>query len=193
MTPLRKPVSWTAIRPQGALLALLGMLTLAVVALIAVAVFGATKYQWAQERLASLEPRYARLLGLEKGAGQLTQALAAAQTQLAQCCYAEDKDATQAGNDAQQRLRGIFTSAGMQIISSQVMPPKDEDGFDRIPIAMRLEGELIGLQSALIGLQRQSPELWVDSLAIQTIGAVLPTQPQRLGVQLTISVLRRRT
>ncbi len=193
MTRRMMRIPWAAARPQGAFLALLGMTALVLIALLAAIAYGATKYQWAQERLASLEPRYARLLGLEKGGSQLAQALASAQAQLAQCCYAEDRDATQAGNDAQQRLRSIFTSAGMQIISTQVMPPKDEDGFDRIPIAIRLEGELIGLQSALVGLQRQSPEFWVDSLAIQTIGAVLATQPQRLGVQLTISVLRRRT
>jgi general secretion pathway protein M len=80
----------------------------------------------------------------------------------------------------------------MQIISSQVLPSKEEEGFDRVPIALRVEGELMALQGALVGLNGQSPEFWVDSLAVQTIGAVLATQPQRLGVQFTISVLRRR-
>lgn len=57
---------------------------------------------------------------------------------LTQYAYPGSMEVTQAGNDAQQRVRGIFIQAGLDLVSSQVLPPKIRKQFDRIPLTVRL-------------------------------------------------------
>ena len=80
-------------------------ITLAALALplAGVTVYVYQKHQWAQNRLSELEPRYARLLGMEAGSERLAQARERAQAQLAQYIYPQDQDANQTGNDVHQR------------------------------------------------------------------------------------------
>lgn len=148
------------------------------------------KHRWAQDRLAELEPRYARLLGMEASQGELEKTAAQARALLTQYAYPASQDVSQAGNDAQQRIRNIFSAAGLEIVSSQVLAPKPEKTFDRIPLSVRAEGQLLALQSALVGLSSQSPAILIEGFNVQTIGAVRADRPQRLGVQFNLSVLR---
>ena len=148
------------------------------------------KHRWAQDRMAELEPRYARLLGIEANQAELLKTAAQARTLLTQYAYPPSQDVSQAGNDAQQRIRNIFSAAGLDIVSSQVLAPKAEKAFDRIPLSVRAEGQLLALQSALVGLSSQSPAILIEGLNVQTVGAVRADKPQRLGVQFSLSVLR---
>lgn len=150
------------------------------------------KHQWAQSRLAELEPRYARLQGLQESAQDLAKANAQARALLSQYVYAADQDASQVGNSAQQRIRDIFTAAGLQIVSSQVLASKAEKGVDKIPLSVRTEGELLALQSALAVLSSQTPAIIVNGLNVQTQGSVKADTPQRLASQFDLFVLRAR-
>ncbi len=152
----------------------------------------AQKHQWAQARLAELEPRYARLQGLEQQRADLEATLARAQAARAQYVYPAGQDATQAGNEAQQRVRDIFSGAGLQVISSQVLPPKAEKGFDRIPLTVRTEGELLALQSALAVLSSQAPVIVIDELEVQ-VRSNPPNAEPHLAAQFNLSVLRERS
>ena len=158
--------------------------------LIAIGLFVYGKHQWVEQRMDELEPRYARLAGLAAGRDELEKAEAAAAARLAEYAYPASAGLTQAGNDAQQRIRTIFTEAGLQLVSSQVLPAKDEKQFDRIPLTIRLEGDLKSLQAALLALSRQSPAILLDGLNVQTIGVVKAETAQRLGTQFSLSVLR---
>ena len=148
------------------------------------------KHRWAQDRIAELEPRYARLLGMEAKGEELKKSANQAQELLARHVYPASQDVSQAGNDAQQRIRNIFTAAGLDIVSSQVLAPKSEKSFDRILLSVRAEGPLLALQSALVGLSGQSPAILIDGFSVQTVGAVRADRPQRLGAQFNFSVLR---
>jgi general secretion pathway protein M len=152
-----------------------------------------SKYQWAETALADLEPRYARLLGLEASGAELDQALAQSAALLARQVYPASQDVSQAGNDAQQRIRNIATRAGLSIVSSQVLPAKAEKQFDRIPLTVRVEGELPALQAALVVLAGESPAINFETLSAQTIGAVKPEVPQRLNVQFNLFILRAKS
>lgn len=154
------------------------------------------KHQWAKERLAELEPRYSRLLGLEAQGTELADVLARAQAARVKYVYSAAQDATQAGNAAQQQVRDIFSSAGLQVISSQVLPPKAEKGFDRIPLAVRTEGEWLAVQSALAVLSSQVPIIIIDELDLQVqggLGHADAKQAPRLAAQFSLSVLRERS
>ena len=159
---------------------------------------GAGLYVWVhhqslESHLADLEPRYARLAGLLERQEELKAKVVHATEQLNRITYPATQDKTQAGNEAQQRIRGIFAESKLDIISIQVLPPaKEETQFDRIPINLRVEGDLAGIQNALLKLAQQSPLVLVDSMSIQTIGAVRPASIQRLGGQFSLSVLRVR-
>lgn len=151
------------------------------------------KHRWAQERMDELAPRYARLLGLEGAQERLTQIEAEAGRLLLQYTYPAAQDVAQTGNDAQQRVRSIFTNAGLEIVSSQVLPAKAEKYFDRISLVVRLEGNLPSLQSAMTVLSEQSPAIIVDGFTVQTIGSVKAETLQRLGIQFNLTVLRQRS
>jgi len=168
----------------------------AVVLLALMAVWGGTftwdAYRKAQGRMGELEPRYARLQGIRAKSKDLESTDANAAALLAQLAYPPTLEVTQAGNDAQQRLRTIFIGAGLEVMSSQVLPAKIEKEFDRIPLSVRLEGELLGLQSALAVLSSETPAIFVEGFSVQAIGAIRPDKAQRLGSQFSMYVLRIR-
>jgi general secretion pathway protein M len=154
----------------------------------------ALRHQQAQTTLNDLEPRYARLLGLVERQPELQQLSAQASSQITQLAYPASQDLTQAGNDAQQRIRSLFADSKLEVASIQVLPPGKEEGpFDRIQISLRVEGELVGIQNALSILATQSPRVVVDTMALQTIGAVKPASIQRLGGEFSFSVWRVRS
>ncbi len=153
------------------------------------------KHAWGQDRLAQIEPRYARLLGLESQRSELEAARLRATELRTQYVYPAASDGTQTGNQAQQKVRDLFSSAGLQVITSQVLPPKEEKGFDRIPLVLRAEGEMLGLQSALAVLGAQQPIIVINELDVQVLGGLAninPKLPPRLSAQFTLSVLRER-
>jgi general secretion pathway protein M len=151
------------------------------------------KHQSLQLHLTDLEARYARMSGLVQRRPDIQAIEAQTRQQLAIGAYAASKDATQAANDAQQRIRNLFTENRLEVISIQALPAKEQSGFDNIPITLRVEGDLVALQAALINLPNLSPKVLVNSLSIQTIGAVKPASVQRLGAQISFSVFRART
>lgn len=150
------------------------------------------KHQRLQGILADIEPRHARLQGLIARSADFQALEAKASEQVVRQTYPAAQDVTKAGNDAQQRIRSFFSESRLDIISIQVLPPKESGKFDRITINLRVEGELSGMQSALLRLQAQSPVVLLDSMALQTIGAVRPASIQRLGGQFVLSVFRVR-
>lgn len=158
--------------------------------LVAGGIYVYNKRQWAQSRLDELEPRYARFMGLEVGKSELATASEHARSLLEQYVYPQDKDISQAGNDAQQRVRDILSAAGLQVGSSQVVPPKVDATFDRIQLTVRAEGELAALQGALIGLSTLKPAIFVDSMTASVMGTPKAEVSQKLAIQLNLSALR---
>lgn len=152
-----------------------------------------TLHQRVQTQLVDLEPRYARLAGLLERQSDLKALGEQASQQLVRLIYPSSQDVTQAGNDAQQRIRSLFADNKLDIISIQVLPPKLEAKFDRIPISLRVEGDLAAIHGALVKLSAQSPLVLVDSVTVQTIGAVRPASTQRVGGQFSFYVLRVRS
>lgn len=170
----------------------IGLTLVSVVLIGAVVAYGVSKHVWAQGQLAQLEPRYARLIGLEASAAAVDAALTQRRALLARQAYLVSDDVARAGSDAQQRAREAFSKAGLEVSSTQVLPAKAVEGFDRIPVVLRLEGELPALQSALVVLPGQSPTLFMDGFNVQTAGVPSKDGTQRLSIQVNLFVLRVR-
>lgn len=150
------------------------------------------KHQWGLAQLAQLEPRHARLLGLQSSAESLKQSLSGVQTQLANTTYPVSQDTTQAGNAAQQTIRALFADSKLDVMSIQVLPAKEQKGLDRIAVVVRVEGDLVGLHNAMAMLETQIPKVWVETMTLQTVGMVKPKSAQRLAAQFNLFVLRSR-
>ena len=174
--------------------ALLQVLTVLLLGLplLGVAYFVGTHHVSVGKHIEGLEPRYARLLGLSERQADFQALGQQAGEQLKRLAYPANQDATQAGNDAQQRIRALFADSKLEISSIQVMPSKEAGLFDRIPIDLRVEGDLTGIQNALSLLSTQSPVVLTEEVTLQTIGAVKPASTQRLSGQFVFSVFRVR-
>jgi len=160
--------------------------------LVAAAWFVITHHASVSKHLEGLEPRYARLLGLSERQTEFQTLEQQAADQLKRLAYPASQDATQAGNDAQQRIRALFADSKLDISSIQVLPSKEAGLFDRITIDLRVEGDLTGIQNALSLLSAQSPIVVIEDVTLQTIGAVKPASTQRLSGQFIFSVFRAR-
>lgn len=168
------------------------IVSLLLIPLALLGAYVAQKHMWGASQLESLSPRYARMEGVLLSKEALDKAAAESQNRLALYVYSSAQDVTQAGNDAQQRIRAVFSAAGLDVVSSQVLPAKKDAHFDRIALAVRLEGELLGLQSALAVLPSLTPVVLIDAMNVQTVGVQRADRPQRLAIQFNLSVLRAR-
>ncbi len=151
------------------------------------------KHQHMLTQLAQIEPRYARLLGIVERRADYKTLNLIVREHLGWLSYPATQDATKAGNEAQQRIRGVFSENQLDISSIQVMPPKQLGEFDKIEISLRVEGNIKSLHDALSKLAEVSPVVLVDSLSLQTIGAARPASVQRLGAQFILTVFRSRS
>lgn len=172
----------------------IGLLAMAL-PLVLVAWQVANWHQRTQAGLEQLQARHARLLGLVAQRGEIDAALQAAQLARSAQVYPASDDAAQTGNLVQQRMRELMAQSGMQVRSSQVLPPTEEQAFDRVGVLLGLEGDLAALQRALAALAQESPAVMVDDLDIRLQGALAsqrPTESPRLAVRLRLGVLRGR-
>jgi len=179
---------------QWAILAVLvGMLLLP---LILVGLWVHAKHQWGQEQLATLEPRYARLLGMQQQEEEIQQALKRVAQAKANHIYPGENDTTQTGNAIQQRLRTAMDRAGLSIVSSQVRPNPEEGPYERIDVIMSTEGEWPAIQMALISLRDITPTIWLEDVEFNLQAGLLNVSPKvapRLSAQFTFSILRSKT
>ncbi|MFM8900549.1 MAG: type II secretion system protein GspM [Burkholderiales bacterium] len=149
------------------------------------------KHRWAQTTVSQIEPRHARLLGLDAARSELEAALASAQSLKTQWAYPNTQDVNQAGNAAQQRVRDVLSASGLQVLSSQVLPPaaaKDKD-WDRITLNVRTEGDALALYAALATMSTLTPVIVVQELDVQ-VQSQLPHAPPRLSMQFNLVATR---
>lgn len=146
-----------------------------------------------EQQLETIEPRFARLAGLAMDKGQLAAALASTKDAASRHLYPASREVSQAGNDAQQRVRDVFSQAGLEVLTSQVLPARTVRQFDRIPITLRVEGEYLVFQTALAALPSLAPTLFVEGFNIQNVLVGKSDAPLRLVVQFDLFVLRARS
>lgn len=190
MTPARTPP-----RPELLWLLAAGALLLAVAGWAGWAVV--TKYRQATSQLAEIEPRHARLAGLLHSQDVLSQAATRLQANLADYVHPAAADPSQLGNTALQRVRELATRHGLRIASSQTSAPRDEDGFERIGLNLRIEGDWPGIAALLSDLAAQRPAIYYASLQMgQQQGnrrrAGQDTLVDEIFVQLDLYVLKER-
>jgi len=138
------------------------------------------KHHRAQQQLDDMQPRYARLLGMQAQQDEIRQALQRIAAVKARHVYPGESDATQTGNALQQRLRDVFTQAGLSVLSSQVRIPaqdakaeKDKEeapAYGRVEILLSVDGSWEALQRALLAVHAIRPDVGLDEMRIMLLG-----------------------
>lgn len=145
-----------------------------------------------QNGIESADARLSRLLGYAQAQSALQAASTETLAATAKYAYAASKDASQSGNDAQQRVRTLLGSAGLEVSSIQLLPVRSVGRFDRIPISVRAEGSLLELQAAVAALPMSAPTLFVEAFSLQGVGLAAATSPVRVVAEIEFFVLRAR-
>ena len=151
-----------------------------------------TKYQQAAARLDDIQPRHARLAGLLQGSDRFTEADGAIKANLAEFVYPAEQDAGQTGNAALQRVRDLATTRGLRVSSSQAAAPRDDKGFDRIGLSLRVEGDWPQLQGLLRALPGERPAIYSDTVQLLSQGPQAGRAPAMIQAQLELFVLQER-
>ena len=150
------------------------------------------KYRQASAQLADIEPRHARLAGMLQNKELFAQSERALQANLAEFVYPTADDSNQTGNAALQRVRELATARGLRVSSSQSAAPRDEQGFDRIGLSLRVEGDWPDLVALLGELVRQRPALFINTLQLGVQQRGVRDEPQTVFAQLDLYVLKER-
>lgn len=163
---------------------------------VVLAVFASLLHQrmsWAQETLASIEPRYARLLGLGAVGVQILVGVDETSADLARYAYPATVDRQRIGADLQQRVRALAEEAGASVVGSQILPARTQGGFDQIPLKITVNGALEGIRELLLSFERETPVILVDHLQLNAAPRRArrgeAPAPVRLVGQIDLSVL----
>ena len=156
------------------------------------AVYVWRKHQWAAQTLADIQPRYARLLGLQNSA----PALAAMQRQLddnlAQYAYGPGQSAEQIGPLILQRVRELATGQDLSLTSSQVLATREEESFDRIGVDVSIGGAWSSVVAFAHALSTQRPALYAESVQIEGQRGTFGGATHMVNVRMSLFALRAR-
>ncbi|MDR2990619.1 MAG: type II secretion system protein M [Burkholderiaceae bacterium] len=182
------------LRPEQAWLLLVALIVIALVVGGVVATLGAQMQ--AAQKLAQIEPRYARISGMLQKQEQIKQVGKGLSASLAQYVYPQSGDASQIGNQVLQKVRDLATTQGLRVTSSQSQPAKEDNdhpGLDRIAVNLRIEGDWNALQGLLADLTRQTPAIYQNTLQLIVQGggrSMDPKMPLNVSGQFDLYVLQ---
>lgn len=152
------------------------------------------RYQYDKylRNMQAVQPRIERMLGLGQSGDTLAQRRQAYQAALDALAYPPDKSGEALQNELSTRVRQAVENSGMTLASLSAQPARVQDGLERYPVALNVQGTLAQFQTMLAALQ-QPPRLVVE-VAIVRRGNSLSdkgdtTQP--VNVELTVLALRR--
>ncbi len=74
-----------------------------------------------------------------------------------------------ASADLQTMIKQTVTDAGGELISTQVIPDKQEEKFTRIAVKVRMSGSMEVLRDVLYALETEQPVLFVDNLNLRSM------------------------
>lgn len=147
--------------------------------------------QRAEQDLSTIEPRIARLEGLQGAGGEIGQALAEQKKQLDQLVYDSSGGLDRVGAELQQKTRSAITSAGLSVQGSQVFTPKPESrssiGF--IEVRLNVLGNLNELRKSLAALSTIRPRVYVTELSVQPVRRGNDEGDQQISATINVSAI----
>ncbi|MCK0511884.1 type II secretion system protein GspM [Aromatoleum buckelii] len=148
------------------------------------------RYSWATQTLAEIESRHARLLGLRDAAPRIKAALAESLTVLERHAYPAEIGSGRVGADLQQRVRRIAEAAGVTVVGSQILPPRETAGVELVPLSATLDADTNGLADFLLALPVERPSIQVDNIEVTSSRQRTSAAEGRIRIQINVSSIR---
>ena len=145
----------------------------------------------------NVQPRTARLLGIEESAAELANAGERADLLLGEVAYLSADSAANAAS-MQLEIRELMTSAGMSIATSQILPAQQYEGYERLRLDITVEGNVNELDAALDELSSARPLVYIASARVKQyrgsgsnsyrrhVQSGNPNDPRKLTVRLEL-------
>jgi general secretion pathway protein M len=108
------------------------------------------RYEKIAERDAELLPKYEQLLARQKASGN----------------HLRSDTTALAGAELQRRVTSISSTNGARVMSTQILPTAEEEGFLRIAIKVRLTGSLPAILQSLYELETDEVYMFVDNVSL---------------------------
>ena len=147
----------------------IGILVLAVVLLLSVTA-GPVWYANAS-RQSALDQAQERLTRYEQIAARdkelLPQYEALRQTQKSAGNQLRSDTSAVAGAELQRRVKDITTAHQAQIVSTQILPAANEEGFVRIALRVRLRGVLPSILRSLYDIETNDVHMFLDNVSLR--------------------------
>jgi general secretion pathway protein M len=120
-----------------------------------------------RESIARSQEMLARYRGLDSTRGQIDTSLSKLHAaQAAEERLLKGGSAQLVGAKLQNRLKELIETDGGALTSMQLLPARDEQGFQRISMAVTLTASIESLRQILYGIEDRSPYLFIENLEI---------------------------
>lgn len=151
-------------RPTIVVGASLGLVALVV--LYALFYFLSLRQSFASE-IDNIEPRTARLLGMLENYDELRMGSGSADDVLRDVVVPASRDRANASATLQRNVRAVMRDAGLTVSGSQIISPREAEGYDRLGLDITVEGNVNALEQALLDLEEMRPMVFVESVKIK--------------------------
>lgn len=119
----------------------------------------------------TLDELHERLLRYEQIAARdaelLPQYRALKQAQMSAGNYLKSDTVAVAGAELQRMTKAIAAVNGAQVVSTQILPAANEDGFARIALKVRLRGELPAILRSFYDMETDDVFMFLDSIGLR--------------------------
>lgn len=149
----------------------LGILALAVLVLVSltVAPVWSTNRHY-QDTITQLQERLERTRRIVAVGNQLQSQLdRLKRSQAAVAHTLESRTPALAGAELQRILNRIVAANDADVLSTQILPSREEQEFVRIALKVRMRGSLQGLVEAFYALETGEPFLFLDNVSIRSL------------------------
>jgi general secretion pathway protein M len=87
-------------------------------------------------------------------------------------------------------LKEVIESDGGELTSMQLLPARDEEGFQRVAIAITLSTTIASLQQILYAIEGQSPYLFIEDIEVTADQAIAEDSqsPENRNLQVHLEV-----
>ena len=161
---------------RAAIIALVS--AVAMLPIAAGALYVLQKYTWGKERLAQIAPGM-RVFGTRDATNRAPRGSQEGLRVACAICLSRYDGRDSNGQYGSAKVRDLLTSAGLQVISSQVLPLKKTRALTECHWSCALRVSF-GLQSALSVLSSQQPVIVINELDVQVLGGLQTLTPNCL-------------
>lgn len=116
-----------------------------------------------------IDSRTARMLGLIEAEQELNAAANQLRGHLQDMAYGETTDTATVSAAMQQLVRDVMSTAGLSVSSSQILPARQIEGFERLGLDISVVGNITGIEEALANLGLLNPLVLIESTSVKPV------------------------